>query len=177
MDIQERFMEMYDRYFDRLYGYIYRRTGDVTVAEDLTSDVFLKALRHADKLLEDGNDPLPWLYTVATNEVNSYFRKCFREVSVDPEGFAENLTSRRTPEKVLIEREEEAEKQSSFERLRECMKMLSPEDQMLISLRFFEDLSYADISKMTGKSEGALRVKLHRALKNLKKRMEEQEDA
>ncbi len=170
-----RFAEMYDRNFGRIFNYVLRRMGNVSLAEDIAADVFYKALKHAKRLIKPGNDPLPWLYTVASNEVNSFLRKR-RARAVDPAVMGEAEGTPAPPDQEALRAEEELEKEKQFAEVREKMLSLSEEDQTLISLKFFEDLSYAEMSKIMGRREGTLRVRLHRAVQALKKEMEGEED-
>ena len=75
-----RFAEMYDRNFGRIFNYVLRRMGNVSLAEDIAGDVFYMALKLALRLVKPGNNPLPWLYTVASNEVNKS-RSMTREIT------------------------------------------------------------------------------------------------
>jgi RNA polymerase sigma-70 factor (ECF subfamily) len=166
-----RFAELYDANFGRIFNYVLRRLGDVYLAEDLTGDVFYKALKYSSRLTTPGNNPLPWLYTVACNEVNSYLRKR-RAKSVDPVVIEESRGDAVGPDEEVLRAEEELEKQELFAEVRKKMLNLSEEDQTMLSLRYFEELSYADIAKVMGKREGTLRVRLHRAIQALKMEME-----
>ena len=76
----EAFGKLYDRYFDGVYGFVFRRTDDEDVAGDLTSQAFLKAMQNLNRYEFRGLPFSAWLYRIASNEVNKYYRKKKRKV-------------------------------------------------------------------------------------------------
>ncbi|MBT6253924.1 sigma-70 family RNA polymerase sigma factor [Candidatus Uhrbacteria bacterium] len=156
---RKQFQKLYTTLFDPIYRFIYFRVGgDVEVAEDLTSEVFMKALEHIEKLDED-NHPKAWLYTVARNKLKNHYRDKKVEVDIDKVApFLEGEDGR-----VMLE------KLGDEHVLLEAMDRLEKEDRRIIEMKHLEGFSFKDIAEILGKKPGAIRVKSHRAMKKLRK--------
>lgn len=155
----EALSEIYDAYSGKLYSYIYHRTGDAAVAEDLTGDVFLRMLEAVRDDRVWNTSLQGWLYRIAHNLVVDHFRR---------------QTKRDGPE--LDERWMAAENPtSSFEglfhsnQLQTAMRFLTDEQQQVIALKFGEGLSNAEVADVLGKTEGAIKALQHRGLAALKR--------
>lgn len=156
----EAFGILYERYVDRIYSYIYYRTGNHADAEDLTARTFYRALQHIRHYEERGLPFSAWLYRIAHNLVANWHRDRGKRqmVSLDE---LHSLTVGEGPERV-------AEKRERAEMLFRVIRSLPPERQELLILKFVEHLSNAEIGKIMGRSEGAIKSLYHRTLLSLR---------
>jgi RNA polymerase sigma-70 factor (ECF subfamily) len=152
----EAFGDLYMRYLDDIYQYIFYRVTDEGRAEDLTERVFVSAWEAIERYQPRGYSFSSWLYRIAHNAVVDYYRTDRDEKPLD----AVTLTladEALGPEETLIKKRE-------VSRLLEAVAQLSEDRQRLIILRFVQGLSHAQVAEILGKSEGACRVIQHRAL-------------
>jgi RNA polymerase sigma-70 factor (ECF subfamily) len=153
---------IYDRYEGRIYSYIYHRVGDAQMAEDLTAQVFLRMLEAIQNENAWRSSFSGWLYRIAHNLVIDHYRRRARltHVSLDdaPTILAENADPQQT-----------AERQLQGERVRRAINRLTEEQAQIVSLRFLEGLSIAEVADMTGKTEGAVKALQYRALMSLRR--------
>lgn len=158
--------EIYDRYAEPIYRYLYRLLGDAAEAEDLTSEVFLKLLQALDTSKAPRDRLLGWLYRVARNLAMDWFRREGKRktLSLDEELVANGDSPSATVEERQVR-----------QRLRKSISELAPSQQQVILLRFGEGLKVSEVSRLMGKSEGAVRVLQHRAVKRLSKLLEREE--
>ncbi len=159
----EAFGELYLRHVRSIYNYIFYRTGDPDEAEDLTSRVFLQALQHLPRFQERGLPFAAWLFRIAHNLVANWHRDRQRHPTVP---LSENGHERGSDRvEALLERRE------ARERLLAAMRRLPPDRQQLLILKFVEGLSNAEIARIMGRSEGAIRVLYHRTLEALRREL------
>jgi RNA polymerase sigma-70 factor (ECF subfamily) len=151
--------EVYDAYSGKLYNYIYHRTGDTVVAEDLTGDVFVRMLEAVQDDRTWTTSLQGWLYRIAHNLVVDHFRR---------------RTKRDGPE--LDERWMAAEDPTTSSeglfnsnQLRLAMRFLTEEQQQVIALKFGEGLTNAEVADVLGKTEGAVKALQHRGLASLRR--------
>lgn len=158
------FGELYECYVDRIYNYIYHRTGNVHDAEDLTSRTFFRAMRGLERYEYKGVPFSAWLYRIAHNLVANHHRDRGRHKLV----FLDQLTS-------LIEKragpEHQLETLADQEWVRAIIEKLHPDRQTLLILKFSEELSNAEIGQIMGRSEGAIKSLYHRTLVSLRKEL------
>ncbi len=159
----EAFGELYLRHVRSIYNYIFYRTGDPEEAEDLTSRVFLQALQHLPRFQERGLPFAAWLFRIAHNLVANWRRDRQRHPTVPLSEDGQDRGSERL--EAILERREERE------RLLAAMRRLPPERQQLLILKFVEGLSNAEIARIMGRTEGAIRVLYHRTLEALRKEL------
>lgn len=161
----EAFGVLYERYVDRIYNYIYYRTGNPFDAEDLTERVFLRALHHISRYRDRGLPFTAWLYRIAHNLVANWHRDNSRrkEIPLDDGVFLANRGE--YPEHELIVSEER-------ERLMWVIRRLPEERQQLLILKFVEHLSNAEIGQIMGRTEGAIKSLYHRTLLTLRDELE-----
>jgi RNA polymerase sigma-70 factor (ECF subfamily) len=160
--------EIYDSYAESIYRYLFRYVGDAGHAEDLTSEVFLKLLQVL-ATPRAPRDNLPgWLYRVAHNQAMDWFRRQGKQATTplndDVDQYPEPAVGGETPLAAL-------ERRQSRDQLREAIRQLTPDQQRVILLRFGEGLKCAQVAELMGKSEGAIKVLQHRAVKHLRKLM------
>jgi RNA polymerase sigma-70 factor (ECF subfamily) len=151
----DAFGRLYELHLDRIYRYVYYRVGSSNEAEDLTEHVFLKAWEAIGRYESRGLPFAAWLYRMAHNAVIDHYRARRLTTSIDETFDLED--ERQNPvasAEALFDREE----------LKVAIKRLNADQQTVILLRFTEGLSHAEVGKILGKSEGAVRVIQHRAL-------------
>lgn len=156
------FAALYDRYVDQTFGYVYRRVQHRQTAEDLTSDVFLRAFRRLDTFEWQGVDLGAWIMTIARNRVHDHFKSArFRmERSTDqtPEDPTPGVDD--DPERVAMGRD-------MARALGRALENLSDDHREVIELRFVHDRSVAETAQIMGRTVGATKALQYRALKAL----------
>jgi len=151
------FGELYERYVDRIYNYVYYRVGAHADAEDLTARVFYRALGHIRAYRQRGAPFAAWLYRIAHNLVANWHRDRARRREVSLEDAMEVAEKREGPERV-------AERNETSRVLLAALRTLPAERQQVVILKFTEELSNAEIGKIMGRSEGAIKSLYHRTL-------------
>jgi RNA polymerase sigma-70 factor (ECF subfamily) len=151
------FSPIYDRYFPRIYAYCLRRVGNVQEAEDLTSQVFTRAMVHIETYR--GGFVAAWLFSIARNAIATYSAGRRAELSIDEipielEGESPNLTE------DIVQAEEQAV-------LGQIVAQLPPDQQDLLRWRLVEGLTSEKIAARSGKTAVAVRVTLHRVFRRL----------
>jgi RNA polymerase sigma-70 factor, ECF subfamily len=154
--------ELYDRFRDRVARFATGRLGDPEKAEDVTSETFEGVLRGLPGY-RPGTDFEAWLFTIAHRRVADHFRGRARRREVDLDEARQAATST-GPEDAVLAAERRAEVAVAFRRLRS-------DQQEVLALRVLGGLSAAQVAKVIGKSEGAVRVAQHRALLDLRAQM------
>jgi RNA polymerase sigma-70 factor (ECF subfamily) len=154
-----RFAELYELNFTRVYAFIARRVGDRDVAEDLTSDVFHKALASIQSFEWRGVPFAGWLLRIAANMIVDRSKRSGREVSGQDD----------LPDPVSQPKLEEIDQHARLFRL---VEQLPPDQRRVIGMRFAEEKSIREIAHELGRSEGAVKQLQFRALQNLRDRME-----
>ncbi len=156
---QEAFARLYDAYLERIYRYIYFRVADEQVAEDITSEVFLKAWEKLDTYQAGSSPFIAWLYRIAHNAVIDQYRT--RKVSIKLEDArpAEISHDDRTDEKLDL--------QFELQELQQALQELTEEQKQVLILKFIQGLSTPEIASQLGKQQGAVRALQMRALQGL----------
>ncbi len=155
----EAFGRIYDIYADRIYRHIYYRTGNNEDARDLTQDVFTKAWRVLPKYKKTATPFLGWLFTISHNRIIDYYRTKKDHAYLDAEIEMESEES--SPESS-------AETEYTRQRIRRAILQLPEDQQNVIILNFIEGLEYGEVAAILDKSEGNIRVIVHRALKKMR---------
>lgn len=158
----EVWAEVYEKYFSRVHRYIAVRVGNKTEAEDLAGQVFLKALESISSFKWRGIPVSAWLFRIAHNQIIDY-RRTNKVKFHSP--LDESLASS-DADPVL-----EAEKSLDINRVIQALGQISQGQRDVIELRFIGGLSTAEVAKVLGKSEGAVKVLQHNALIALRKRL------
>jgi RNA polymerase sigma-70 factor, ECF subfamily len=167
----DAFAELYDQYYPKIFGYVLRRSANLEAAQDITSETFLKALKKLWQFRWRNVSFSSWLYKIATNEVNQYFRKTEYKKSVSLEALQEQgfeLLSPHDPESELIEAQEELKQHQDFLEIQGRILQLPAKYQEVIALRFFEKKQINEIAEILGKKEGTIKSLLHRAVEKLR---------
>jgi RNA polymerase sigma-70 factor (ECF subfamily) len=168
----EAFGRIYDFYYPKLVNYIYRRVLNVELTGDIAANTFFKILENISKFTWNKSENElkmggfeAWMYRIATNEINLYYRKQNKyEFAIDEKleiYFQDYDLHEQSVEEELICKEE-------FLVLNKAIKKLKPIYQDILHLKYFEDLSYKDISHTLKRNESTVRVYLQRALEELK---------
>ncbi len=157
----EAFGVLYDRHVGRIYNYIYYRTGNQRDAEDLTSRVFTRAMRHITNYQDRGVPFTAWLYRIAHNLVANWHRDNSRRQEVGLDETYDIPAKRELPEATLMRNEEEAV-------LLGLVGQLPEDRQQLLILKFVDHLSNAEIGEIMGRTEGAIKSLYHRTLLSLR---------
>lgn len=160
---------LYDRNYDRIFNYILKRVSNVSLAEDLTSNTFFKALEKISTFNWEGIPFSAWLYRIATNEIRMHFRKrkLLKFFAIDD--YKEKIKDDKNCENELIKAEEEWAKNQKFLQVTAEIQKLSIKYQEVIALRYFEEKSIREISGILNKSEGTVKSLIHRGLQKLEK--------
>ncbi len=167
----DAFAKLYDQYYPKIFGYVLRRTANLEAAQDITSETFLKALRKLWQFHWRNVSFSSWLYKIATNEINQYFRKAEYKKSVSLEELQEQgfePISSHNPESELIKAQENLKQHQDFLEIQGKIVRLSVKYQEVIALRFFEQKQIKEISEILGKKEGTIKSLLHRAVERLR---------
>jgi RNA polymerase sigma-70 factor (ECF subfamily) len=167
----DAFAKLYDQYYPKIFGYVLRRTANLEAAQDITSETFLKALRKLWQFRWRNVSFSSWLYKIASNELNQYFRKTEHKKFVSLEELHEQgfePISSHDPESELIEAQEELKQYQDFLEIQEKIVRLPAKYQEVITLRFFEQKQINEIAEILGKKEGTIKSLLHRAVEKLR---------
>ncbi len=167
---QDGFARLYDMYFDVMFHYILKRTGDLELTKDLTSETFMKVLNFLPRYKVTEVPFACWLYRIATNEINQHFRKK-RLLFFDFLEPHEEPTTFETPEDEVKQWEQEKANKMEFTLMLEYIKKLAPLDQSIITLRYFEDRKFSEIGDILNVREGTVKVRMNRALNKLRRWM------
>ncbi|MFK7936183.1 MAG: RNA polymerase sigma factor [Saprospiraceae bacterium] len=157
-----QFRPLYSRYYEPIFRFVFRRCADESLAADLCSQVFLKAMQQLKKYQFKGVPFSAWLYRIASNEVAQHFRKVQknRVVSVEDETLNE-----------VIDEIKEQPNEALQAALITALDGLKETDLQLVELRFFEQRPFKEIAEILGITESNAKVKTYRILERLKKRL------
>lgn len=161
----EAFGLLYERYVDKIYAYLYYRTGSREDAEDLTARTFYRALDNLHRYQERGLPFSAWLYRIAHNLMANWHRYNSRHPQVSLEALRLTDHLGRNPEKAV-------ERNEAREVVLEAIRALPPERQQLLILKFVEQMSNEEIGQVMGRSEGAVKSLYHRTLVALRRELQ-----
>jgi RNA polymerase sigma-70 factor (ECF subfamily) len=166
-DDQEAFGQLYERYSQRIYQYIYYRTSSEADAEDLTARTFMRAWQHMATYDDRGVPFSAWLYRIAHNLVANWHRDRSRRKIISLEDLSRWQVNEDGPEAVALFAEDRAA-------LLRAIRRLPSDRQELLALKFVEHLSNAEIGAVMGRSEGAVKSLYHRTLMTLREELQEE---
>ena len=162
-----RFAEIYERYFELVYAYVVRRVRERAVSEDLTSEVFRKALASLPRFKWTGAPFGAWLLRIASNLIADRAKRAGREISADETSMAAATVNEPVNSQSQQRMMEEAERRAQLFRLVDAL----PDDQRrVVAMRFAEEKSSSEIAAALNRSEGAIKQLQFRALQDLRKR-------
>jgi RNA polymerase sigma-70 factor (ECF subfamily) len=162
---REAFGALYEQYVERIYNYVYYRTGNVHDAEDLTARVFYRALHHIQNYTDRGVPFSAWLYRIAHNLIANWHRDRSRHQEI-PLDDAPTLHYKGEPPEVALMQSQDRDA------LLKLIRHLPSERQHLLILKFVEHMSNAEIGEIMGRSEGAVKSLYHRTLLALRDDLE-----
>jgi len=164
---RRRFAPLYERYHKQIFLFVFKRTGQEDVAGDLVAQVFLKAMNNLDRYTYRGVPFSAWLYRIASNEVNQFFRnkKGDRVVSMQREQI-ERVVG------VLDDSSNEDNTEYYVRVMLETLKEMKPAEVEIIELRFFEQRPFKEVAFIMGITENNAKVKVYRILERLRKRLQ-----
>jgi RNA polymerase sigma-70 factor (ECF subfamily) len=160
---QAAFSEIYSLLVDGLYGYARGQCADATAAEDVVANVFLRAWRSARTYRSSSRAYRRWIYTIARNEVRSYWRRAQRErlslSTLQMDIAAPEVERKEAPEDLL-------------RMIGPALAALTDIQREVVVLRYLANESYEDIARITGRREGAVRALVMRALRRMRRELE-----
>ncbi|MEU4740553.1 sigma-70 family RNA polymerase sigma factor [Actinosynnema sp. NPDC023658] len=156
----DAFGALYDRYVDVVYRYVLFRVGDRTLAEDVTSETFLRALRSIGSISYQGRDVGAWFVTIARNIVFDHVKSSRYRLEITTAELADNREVADGPEQEVLTDATNAE-------LLRCVAQLGDDQRECITLRFIQGLSVAETAARMGRNEGAIKALQHRAVRRL----------
>jgi len=156
----DAFGALYDRYVDVVYRYVLFRVGDRTLAEDVTSETFLRALRSIGSISYQGRDVGAWFVTIARNIVFDHVKSSRYRLEITTAELADNREVTDGPEQEVLTDATNAE-------LLRCVAQLGDDQRECITLRFIQGLSVAETAARMGRNEGAIKALQHRAVRRL----------
>jgi len=156
---------LYDQYVDKIYAYIYHRVGSADIAEDLTGQVFVRMLEAVRNGRPWRTSFSGWLYRIAHNLVIDHYRRRGRATFVA----IDEAMPVRSPDGDPVR---SAESRLEMDSLRQALSSLTEEQVQVITLRFLEDLSIAEVASIMDKTEGAIKALQYRAVSSLRRVMQ-----
>ncbi len=160
------FAALYRRYVDRIYRYVYSRVGRKVDAEDLTARIFTEAMEGLEGYREQGTFSA-WLFTIAHRCVVDHYRQKRPtrplDEALDTVGEGPNPLA-------------EVVREERLEHLAQLVRILDEEKQELLRLRFAGELTYREIGEIVGRSEGAVKMAVHRLLRRLEEAWEDEDE-
>lgn len=160
----DAFGVLYERYVDRIYNYVYYRTGNAADAEDLTARIFERAMKHIGNYRDQGVPFSAWLYRIAHNLVANFHRDRSRRQMISIDDVGQWVIDDHGPELS-------AQLMEDKDALITSIRRLPMERQELLRLKFVDRLSNAEIGDIMGRSEGAIKSLYHRTLLALREDM------
>jgi RNA polymerase sigma-70 factor (ECF subfamily) len=155
------FSVLYEKYFSRIFNFIYRQVDDEDVTADLCSQTFLNVLNHSGRYEYRGVPVSAWLYKIASNEINKYYRKRNRTrvFSIEEERVRE-----------LFEQENDGWDEGLIDRMMTYLDELPTDMLEVLQLRFFEDKDFREIAFILDITESGAKMRTYRALDQLRKK-------
>lgn len=156
-----QFQVRYSETVEKVYNFVFYRTGrDHALAEDLTSEIFMKALEKYETYHTSGGSFSSWIFTIARNHVIDRYRTHREQVSID--ALANVLPA---PSRDI---QQDIDNSTMTKRVMAAIDQLPPQHREVIVLKFISELETEEIARVLDKKPGAIRVALHRALQALK---------
>jgi RNA polymerase sigma-70 factor (ECF subfamily) len=156
----EAFGQLYDRYVDTVFRFIYFRVNDRALAEDFTSETFLRALRRIGTISYQGRDIGAWFVTIARNIILDHMKSARHRLEVTTADTVEGDQREPSPEAAVLDL-------LTSERLMEAVKRLGAEQRECVMLRFIQGFSVSETAAVMGKNDGAIKALQHRAIRKL----------
>ena len=158
------FEPVYNKYYEPIFRYIYRKTDNEDAAADLTSRVFMNAMNSLDQFEFRGVPFGAWLYRIATNETNKHYRENKKRL-LTLEDHKVNLV-------MTCSELDDADMEQKQKVLTDLIGELEEEEIRILELKFFEIKNFKEIAFILDKKESAVKMKMYRSLNKLKERFE-----
>jgi len=152
---------LYERYYHALYGFLFNMTREKELSEDMVQNVFFRMLKYRKNFTGDGEFKT-WMYHLARNVLNDHFKKTYRT----PFPYNPNDFEGKADEETLAD--VQIEKKHELKTLETAMANISEENRELLILCRYQELRYNEIASILNISEGAVKVRVHRALNQLR---------
>ena len=159
-DLKE-FDFLYRKYFPKINNFVFHRVENEAIRNDIVSNVFYKAMKKLTffRFINSRKCSFSsWLFRIAVNEINQYYRNLKRENKIMEMSLANPQTNY----------------ELDYELVKEKMKNLSSDEQNLIAFKYFEKMKNAEIAEIYNKKEGAIKVQIHRAMNKLRSILEKE---
>lgn len=157
----EAFARLYDASVKQVYGFVYSKTQHTQTAEDLTSQIFMKALEHIQRFRKEKASFTTWLFTIARRTIIDHYRTHKSAQAIDD---AWDI-----PSDSDIPRDTDTA--LTFAQVARAMQALSVQERDIITLRIWQGLSFAEIAEIIGKSPAASKVQYGRAVQKVRQAM------
>lgn len=157
----DAFGDLYEKYIDQIYNYIYFRTSNVKDAEDICSRVFMRALHHIERYEDRGYPFSAWLYRIAHNLVVNWYRDRERSDEI-------SLSEQYPPPTMDGDIEDRIEKENETDLLMSVIYKLPDDRKELLILKHVEGLTNTEIGQIMDRTEGAVKALYHRTLESLR---------
>jgi RNA polymerase sigma-70 factor (ECF subfamily) len=161
---KDSFATIYEQFYTPIFRYLYGRTGDKELSQDLTQDVFVRGFKSVSTFSVTDKSPLAYFYTIARNSLIDYWRRESPELLSGDQLVSLPDLSMKT-DNLSLEREKE-------EIIKIGLSALTPAQREVLTLKYLNELSTREISELLGKSEEAIRQSLVRALRAMNKKLE-----
>jgi RNA polymerase sigma-70 factor, ECF subfamily len=163
----QAFGELYDLFADKIFRFIKLKVKDLRQAEDILQDVFVKAWQALPKLPLENLNFNAWLYKVTSNTINDYFRKMYRAPEITELTDTLDIASNDNPAAA-------AQAASDASHINLALAELPSQYRQVLELRFIQDFSISETANILGKTNLAVRLLQHRALKQLQKTVKQE---
>ena len=156
----KHFSLLYNKYFKEIFLFVLKKTADESLSGELTSNVFLKAMLNLPKYQDRGFPFSSWLYRIASNEVNKYYRdnKKVQQVSIQEKDAI-----------TFLEEIDSGDNSNNITKLMNCLSELKDDYSNIIEYRFFDKMSFNEIGEVLGITGNNAKIRLYRAVDQLKK--------
>ena len=154
-----QFGALYDRHFQQIYRFVYSRVREQTAAEDVTSEIFIKALKAMPRYQDTGRPFAAWLYQIAVNAIADRYRTLRPSQPLDD--FHDLSVAGPALEDLATHRDE-------IRRIWSLVEELPGQQRTALVLKFQEDMKIDDIAVAMGKSPGAVKLLIHRGVSRLR---------
>ena len=156
----DAFEQLFERYYDVVFRFVLFRTDDRPLAEDITSETFVRALRRIGSVQYQGRDIAAWFITIARNLIFDHVKSSRYRLESTQADMLDLAPSTHGPEQQVLDG-------ATYEELLRCVAKLNPDQQECIQLRFLQGLSVAETAHVMERNEGAVKALQHRAVRRL----------
>lgn len=154
------FEQLFERYYDVVFRFVLFRTNDRPLAEDITSETFVRALRRIGSVSYQGRDIAAWFVTIARNLIFDHVKSSRYRLESTQADMLDLSPSTHGPEQQVLDG-------ATYDELLRCVAKLNPDQQECIQLRFLQGLSVAETARIMERNEGAVKALQHRAVRRL----------